>query len=209
MMFRCQIVENRDDDGRATCLGARWTEARPVCEALCHGMGTCVFVVAVMIGIGSLLLVGLGPEPVLAGLGIAALLYGVAYGLFWIGWRVPGRVRELTFWREGATVAPTGLSTVKLRHGTLHLPHSDILSIEAEQCLKPKGDDATIYTHGVQIFYGSGHVVHIADKLAPDQAHMLAVSLTTALAELRQDMGITARGGSAAPRLKAEERVID
>lgn len=214
MKFACDIVEERDDDGRIAGIGARWTEARTWCEAAVHAVGGVFFFASAMTGIGSLVLLAFAPGLGVVGLAAAGLLLAVSYHVFWLGWRVPGRRRELTFWRDGGTCAPWGLSTVELDDDDeIGLPQSDILSIEAEQCVKPAKDDQTIYTHGVVIFYDSGHVVHIAHKLAPDQAHRLAVSLTTALAELRRDMGREVpRGGIVAPRpptVERVERVID
>lgn len=186
MMFDCEPVE-ASGEGRLNASGVRWTEARTWTEAILMKLGHAVYMLGCWVslfGLGGALLGVLPPfVPLVGGLLIAA-----AWGVFRLAWRVPGRKRELTFWRDGESSAPFGLSPWPVSHNSLAWPHAQIVSIEAEQVVTPKGEDPTTYTHGVRIFWKGGRVAHVAQNLEPDDAHMLAVRLTEALAALREDM---------------------
>lgn len=119
-------------------------------------------------------------------------------------------MREITFWYDGLMRAPLGLSTIKLKNNESQLPLASILSIEAEQLITPKGENPTIYTHGVRVCYRTGHMNHIAQDLAPDHAHMLAVCLTQALAELRKDSpSLSPAGMRRSAPVSGEDQLID
>jgi len=186
MMFDCEPVE-ASSDGRLNASGVRWTEARTWTEAVLMKLGHAVYMLGCWVSLFGLggALAGLLPPfvPLLGG-----LLIGAAWGMFRLTWRVPGRTRELTFWRDGESSAPFGLSPWPAHHNSLAWPHAQIVSIEAEQVVTPKGEDPTPYTHGVRIFWKGGRVAHVAQNLEPDNAHMLAVALTEALVALREDM---------------------
>lgn len=189
MIFKCEMVEARSEDGVLDGIGVRWTEARPLCEAAIHKLAEVTFLVAFFLGFGGVALAAaVGTPFVVAVIVVVCLLGTLSWKLFLLGWRVPGRVREVTFWHDGIMRAPFGLSTANLKNNESQLPLASIESIEAEQLIPPKGENCTIYTHGVRVFYGSGHINHIAQYLAPDHAHMLAVNLTQALAELRKEI---------------------
>jgi hypothetical protein len=116
-------------------------------------------------------------------------LMKLGHGVYMLGCWVSlfGLGGALTFWRDGESSAPFGLSPWPGHHNSLAWPHAQIVSIEAEQVVTPKGEDPTPYTHGVRIFWKGGRVAHVAQNLEPDDAHLLAVALTEALAALRED----------------------
>jgi hypothetical protein len=138
-------------------------------------------------------------------------LFALAACLMWAEIHMPGRERELTFWRNGLAYAPLGLSTWPWDHDRCKSPHTDIKSIEAEQLVFPKhGEDPPpIYTHGVRIFMRNGEVVHIARNLEPDDAHMLAVRLTKARNELKNSMAASSRKGGAVASGSRHAELID
>ena len=211
MIFECEMVEARGEDGALDGIGVRWTEARTLCEAAVHKLAEVTFLVAFFLGFGGFALAAAGGAPiVIAVIVVVCLLGTLSWKLFMLGWRVPGRVREVTFWHDGIMRAPFGLSTANLKNNESQLPHAGIESIEAEQLIMPKGENPPTYTHGVRVCYGSGHINHIAQHLAPDQAHMLAVNLTQALAELRKEIpSLSPAGMRRSGPVSAEAQLID
>lgn len=197
MIFNCQIVEDRDENGTLNAIGARWTEARTFREfVLQFFVYVAMFLFFITIA-GSWIIVtehGFIPALALVG-GMAAIVYSLMHAVV----HCPGRTRELTFWRDGGVRAPVGLAAAWFENGQSRLPHADIVSIEVEQVSEPYKDRTMNYSHGVRIFYRTGHVVHVARHIEPDDAHRLAVALTNALGELRTSMaqeGRTARSRS-------------
>lgn len=210
MIFNCETVAAWGEDETLEAIGARWTEARTFSERALQKAGEVVFYAGFVVGAGGLFGAVAGVFPPVAPV-VGVLLVWAAYGLMWLGWRVPGKARELTFWRDGTGFASFGLSTWHRDRDRLRHPHTDIVSIEAEQVVTPKGDDPTVYTHGVRMFFRSGEVSHIAQRMEPDDAHMLAVRLTQSLVQLRESMVTASRGGSrsAGHGRREPERVID
>lgn len=186
MIFSCQIVEDRDEDGTLKGIGARWTEARTVVEFFLEKLVDVAMFVAFICIYG----IGLFASQMGWGLAFALALAsaGLAYSMMRAAVHCPGRTRELTFWRDGVVRAPVGLAAAWFENGESRLPHADIESIEVEQVSEPDKNRAVNYSHGVRIFYRTGHVVHVARHMEPDDAHRLAVGLTNALRELRTSM---------------------
>jgi len=210
MIFDCEAVETRGEDGALQGAGVRWTEARGFWESAVHLVGDLMFYLGlVAIGAGLVAPLFKSGMPMLVVAGVICVC--VAWGLYWLGWRLPGRKRELTFWQDGLGFAPFGLSTWAPHHDRLKWPHTEIGSIEAEQVVFPKAGQGTIYTHGVRIFLRGGQVAHVAKHLAPDDAHMLAVRLTHARLALREDVTrATIRSAPSHPdRGKSVEILID
>lgn len=196
MIFDCETVEACGEDGALDAIGVRWTEARTFCEAAIHKVAAVMGLVTVLAAYGGVMLAATAGAQVLVIVVMAVFVFGIlTWTLLWLGWRVPGRVREVTFWYDGVMRAPFGLSTARLKNNESQLPVASIESIEAEQLIFPSGDNPPIYTHGVRIIYATGHISHIARHLAPDQAHMVAVKLTQALAELRKEIPSTNPAG--------------
>lgn len=191
MEFSCEPTETRDESGRLEAIGVRWTEARLFSESAVHFVGGCLYfggLAAIAGGLISFLFKN--PNPGFIGLGLALL--PLSFVACWLGWRVPGRDRELSFWPGGLIYAPFGFSTYGSECDRLKLPHTGVASIEAEQLVFPKGNEKPTYTHGVRIFFRNGQVAHIASRLEPDDAHMLAVLLTQALMTLREEVASVA-----------------
>lgn len=210
MIFDCEAVETRGEDGALQSAGMRWTEARGFWESAVHFIGDMMFYLGlVAIGAGLLAPLFKSGMPMLVVAGV--ILVCVAWGLYWLGWRVPGRKRELTFWRDGLGFAPFGLSTWAAHHDRLKWPHTEINTIEAEQVVFPKVGQGTIYTHGVRIFFKGGQIAHVAKHLEPDDAHMLGVRLTHARLALGDDVTLaTIRSAPSHPgRGKSGEILID
>lgn len=214
MIAHCESIEARNGEGELVEVGAEWNEARPMTEAAIHQVAEWSFYLSLIVfvlGLGISIKYDAPSLLILASAG----LFGLAKGLFWVGWRVPGEMRDLRFATDGAIIVPLGLSATSVRGDRLRLSHAEIASIEAEQVVFPKGEDPTCYTHGVRMFFRSGQVVHIARDIEPDHAHMLAVRLSQALVGLREEMAIASMGmGSVRqerPRASTREaeRVID
>lgn len=205
MIFNCQIVEDRDEDGTLNAIGARWTEARIFVEFILEKLIELVMFVAFICIVG----IGLFASQMGWGLALALALSSVSlvYSIMRAVVHCAGRTRELTFWRDGVVRAPVGLAAAWFAKGQSRLPHADIESIEVEQVTEPDKKRAVNYSHGVRIFYRSGHVVHVARHIEPDDAHRLAVALTNALRELRTSMaheGRTARSRSVQGRQRGQ-----
>lgn len=211
MIEHCETIAARNAQGETVEAGAEWNEARPMTEAAIHKIGEWTFYasdITFAIGIGASLLAGKPSLLLPCGVG----LFGLAWGLGRLGWRVPGTVRALVFGVDGGI----NLSNASAeRRQRLRLPHSEIASIEAEQVVFPKGEDPTPYTHGVRIFFRNGQVVHIAKNIEPDHAHMIAVRLSQALSGLREELAVAAMGTGTVTQMGARakprefERVID
>jgi len=191
MTFKCERIERLAKDGTLEAVGIRWTEARPYCDAYGCVLGLC----GVFLGIAGCLIRGSADTLIFAVLGA---------GLVWMVVVIPGRSREIVFWRDGRMETELGLSTSFLRPGERWLYHTGIRSIETEQ-LSRQGH----YTHGVRIFYEGGETNHVAQNLKPDHAHMVAVRLTMALRQLRENMAQAARIGQPQRTTRSEEKVID
>lgn len=212
MIFNCQIVEERDEHGTLHAIGARWTEARTFVEFILEKLVDVAMFVAFICIYG----VGLFASEIGWGLALALAMamVGIVYSMMRAVVHCAGRTRELTFWRDGVVRAPFGLAAAWFENGESRLPHTDIKSIEVEQVSEPDKNRAVNYSHGVRIFYRTGHVVHIARYIEPDDAHRLAVGLTNALRELRASMaheGRTARSRAVRrhPRGQSEPALID
>ena len=193
MIAHCESIEARTGQGELIEAGVEWNEAQPLTEAAIHKVGEWSFYLSLMVfvlGLGMSAISGTPSLLILAGVA----LFGLAKGLFWVGWRVPGEMRDLRFNSDGAIVVPLGLSATSVRGDRLRISHAEIASIEAEQVVFPKGENPTCYTHGVRMFFRSGQVVHIAKDIEPDHAHMLAVRLSQALVGLREEMAIASMG---------------
>lgn len=190
MRFRCDWVKVANDDDAFEALGVRWTEARWFCEAV------LLIGAALMFGGGAFMLLG----------GVAVGLLGIlaGVGLYYVAMYFPGSPREIVFWQDGRMETPLGLSTNFLWPGNRWLDHLGIKSIEIEQLVTGQGDDKSVYSHGVRIFYECGEMNHVAKNLGPDQAHMLAVRLNRARLTMKDQMQ---RPETAAPA--NGRRVID
>ena len=212
MIFSCDIAESRNKDGTLKGIGARWTEARTFREFVLQFFAYVAMFLTFITIAGSWVIVsehGFITALALVG-GMAATVYSLMHAVV----HCPGRTRELTFWRDGVVRAPLGLSTVVYENGESKLPHADIVSIEVEQVSEPHKDRAMNYSHGVRIFYRTGHVVHVARDIEADDAHRLAVCLTQALSELRASMAQEGRTARLRPvrgqsRRQQAEGVID
>ena len=212
MIFSCQIAESRKKDGTLKGIGARWSEARIFREFVLQFFAYVAMFLSFITIAGSWVIAS--EHGVILALALVGGMAAIVYGLMHAVVHCPGRTRELTFWRDGVVRAPLGLSTVVYENGESKLPHADIVSIEVEQVSEPDKNRALNYTHGVRIFYRTGHVVHVARHIEADDAHQLAVCLTQALAELRASMaheGRTARSRSVqgVPRRQQAQAVID
>lgn len=188
MMFICEQQRAIADNGTLEGVGVVWSEPRWIVERILFGIGVFTGLAGIAVG-----LVGLAtPEPLF----VAAL----GAGIVWVAWELmntavelSGRERRLMFLRNRHTHAPKGLSTWRRRHRWMISAHYGVASVEAE-ALHPFKPNERDYTHGVRLCLRSGEIVHVAKNLEPDQAHMLAVQLTTALAVLRDDMASNAHG---------------
>jgi hypothetical protein len=166
-MFEWQPLRERDVDGRLLAAGVRWSENRGVAEALCLSLAVLVC----MAGAGTILVSGIG----------GALVLGLGIWLWRSSFRIAGCKRELVFHRDGGMKAPLGFAHYHESCREILGHNADIVSIEMRK--EGAGDIRVV------MFFRSGDVVHAAGSLLPDEAHKIAVQLTLALAELREDLG--------------------
>ncbi len=186
-MFTCQRIAQRKTD-ILDASGVEWTESRDGIEGL-------VFVL-VMAGLVSGALV-LFFTPLFgkdwwkaACVGLALLSpYRWARGM-----EIAGTPRQLLFHRDGRIAAPLGFAAYAAKHRSVTGHHDNIASIEARH-MAFKGA-STPNTHGVVLYSRDGDIANVAMHLLPDDAHKVAVQMTLALTELREDLasGKTGQG---------------
>ena len=206
MRFACTPVEARDASGQLEAAGVRWTERRVFIEGTVSVLGAFCLCGGLM-SFSAMLMVVDKRMPLYLGLALLAACYATVR---W-EWMVPGRRRELTFWRNGSILTPYGMAQYPAHFDCVTGHQADIVSIEAEQVVRPRNNDTNLYTHGVRVFKRNGEVAHIAKHLDPDAAHMLAVRLTHALVALRENMAsaTTPSARSNAGRTMPVEILID
>lgn len=189
MTFQCEFVEDRDENGNLQEFGVCWTEGRVGLEQFAS------FVVCVLVlgGLGATAVAFATWTPA-AGMPIW-VFGGVAFLVIWGGWElmklcflIPGRKRELTFWRDGTIYAPFGMAAYPSEHDRVTGDHADIVSIEARQFAFPEGQRKPWYAHGVTVYKRNGQMAHVAKYLEQEEAHMLAVNLSQALEAMRDEL---------------------
>ncbi|MDX2265903.1 MAG: hypothetical protein NW215_13160 [Hyphomicrobiales bacterium] len=209
MMFKCEIVEDKERSGSLKACGVRWSEARIFWERLLNIVANLLLFIGVPValwGAACLVLGERGAAIIVPG----GILAGAGYGLAWLAANMGGVQRELWFYRDGTIRAPFGLAG-NAHHTSIAGHVSDVVSIEAVQVVTPQPPAVAFYPHGVKLYKRNGQIRLVARHLDPEQAHMLAVKLTTALTALREDMiGGVIRNAAARPgRRKAENVFID
>lgn len=208
-MFESHRVETRTPEGRIEAIGVAWTEHR---EGL-HRLARMAIVISFIIGV---FVAGLGMPMnkewwTPAGIGLVLML-----PIFWVEKiSIEGTQRELAFYRDGQIEAPYGFAFYP-RSTSVSGHYCDLVSIEARHCLTNLEAQHTNHTHGVILFKRNGDITYVAKHLHPDEAHKVAVQLSLALTELREDMANEAVQGATrqpAPRSKrnkaAAEALID
>lgn len=201
MILNSECAALRNEAGEIEESWVTWTEAREFSEAVIDKFSEWALLAAFgAASVGSVYASAIGAERLLPGAIVSSiLLFGLGWYLMRLRWRVPGHARVLSFHRNGGILLPWGLSPMRSSRDRLSLPHTQIASIEAEQVVFPKGDDATVYTHGVRLVFRQGQIAHIAQRLHADHAHLIAVRLTQALIELREEMANAATAATTAP----------
>jgi hypothetical protein len=187
-MFTCQRFVRRNADNILDATGVEWTESRDGIEGL-------IFVL-MMAGMVS---------------GALVLFFTPAFGSDWWkaacvglalmssyrwarGMEIAGTPRQLLFHRDGSIAAPLGFAAYAAKHRSVTGHHDNIASIEARH-MAFKGS-STPNTHGVVLYSRDGDIADVAMHLLPDDAHKVAVQMTLALTELREDLasGTTGQG---------------
>lgn len=209
MIFACETLEQRDEDGNLEAVGVRWTEARVLVEGAIDRVGQLLCAIA-LLGIPAVLF-GYAARlvPLEAALGFVAFALAVIGGLIVTSARLEGVPRELSFWRDGTCYAPHGLRCLAWRQDRLPWLVSDIDNIEVEQTVKPVPGKETVYDHGVRIMVKRGRIAHVAHRLEADDAHKLNALLIEALAELRAGAGSERVASRMAGRAIKQEQLID
>lgn len=183
MIFTCNTVEQQDHAGNLTMIGVEWCEAHPFLEMMMLKAGIFLVVAGPLYALVAVC----GGFAGHALMGIAVAVSGGA--LVWYAREGMGATpRSMLFFRDGSISTPLGMACLTNK-GIWKVRHGEVANIEAEQVGASKEDEMMIYTHGVRMIMRRGKVNHIAKYLDPDQAHEVAVSLTNALASLRNDMG--------------------
>jgi hypothetical protein len=209
MIFACETLEQRDDDGNLEAVGVRWTEARVFAESVLDTVGQVLAIGVFMAAVVAFTGAAIGKVPLELSLGLLGVSVVIFFGFIITSARLEGVPRELSFWRDGTCYAPDGLRCLAWRQDRLPWPVSDIENIEVEQTVKPVPGKDTVYDHGVRIMVRRGRIAHVAHRLEADDAHKLCMLLIEALAELRAGAGservASRRAGSAA----RQEQLID
>jgi hypothetical protein len=199
MIFACETVRQHDASGETEAVGVRWTEVREYAENALDFCAIVAFIAAVACLSGlfypATRIAAVIASPILAVIGLRILKASVL---------CPGKRRELMFMPDGLGLMRFGCSLWPSDFDRLALPHFEIKSIEAWRVPRASGK----FVHGVKIYYRGGEVAEVASRLSPDQAHMVAVKLTQALAELRPEMASTL-SGHVSGKKRTVEVVID
>jgi len=187
--FDWKPIRERDAEGRLTAAGVQWTEMR-------KGAFGTIITIANLSLMGSM--AGCVHQQMFrhSNGNLAALwLLGLCVLCVVAARLAPGRMRSLVFHADGRTAAPYGLAHYSLRFREMSGHNANIVSIEARA---EQSGDADVVT-----FSRSGDVAYVAGHLHRDNAHKVAVQLTLALAELRENLGGEQAGGSAQRRAEA------
>lgn len=187
-MFTCERIDLRDGDGELEATGVMWTEHREWLEFAMYGLVTLGVLIAFFAFLTAPMFGKFWWIP--CGVGVSTFL-----PFFWLCRAdFQGTPRQLLFRRDGSMPAPLGFADSPAHFKSVSGLQSDVVSIEARKAPTQAGSLRTMHDHGVALFKRNGDVSYIAQHLLPDQAHKVAVQLTQALAELREDMAIGAIG---------------
>lgn len=209
MIFTCETLEQRDEDGNLEAVGVRWTEARVLAEGVLDAVGQVLAIVVFMAAVVAFIGTAIGKVPLELPLGLLGASVFIFFGFIITSARLEGVPRELSFWRDGTCYAPHGLRCLAWRQDRLPWPVSEIDNIEVEQTVKPVPGKETVYDHGVRILFRRGCIAHVAHRLEADDAHKLNALLIEALAELRADAGSDSVASRTAGPARKQEQLID
>lgn len=207
-MFVCETLKEKEKNGNLRAVGVRWSEARIFWDRLLNIFANLALFVGVPItlfGVACLVLGERGAEIIIPG----GLLIVVGYGLSRLAANMGGVPRELWFRRDGTMPAPYGLAAYPSRHRSVSGKPSDVASIEAVQLVFLQPPAVAFHGHGVKLYKRCGQITLIAKHLDTEQAHMLAVKLTDALATLRADAVASTIRNAAARGDKYADVLID
>lgn len=186
MRFHCEPELRRNSAGEILSAKVRWNEPQHVVEWALEGIGEALVYLGFII-IGVSLLAGVAFQMsafIVAGVIGAAASMALGYGLWRCIPKMRGYERALVFLRDGRMRAPLGLSTGRLPNNESRHPHTGVTA-EAVPLVQSKAGETTRYTHGVRLYYRSGAINLVAQNLTEEDAHLLAVVLSQALAALR------------------------
>lgn len=183
MIFSCETTARRDG------VSVEWCEPRYFIEFCVTSLGGLGIFISMICGLLSVVTLALAlPLAWLIFAAMAAVLFGLSFGIVWLGVRVPAKRRAIYIKRNGEIESPFGLYDGSKVVGPWRTKLGDIANFEMEQIVFPKPDQVENYTHGVRMILKSGRVFHIAGNLMPDHAHELAVSLSQAREAMRYDV---------------------
>lgn len=184
-------IRGRDETGRLVTAGYRWDEPRENVKMLVLFAAIFDFMGGIYVLIALAFVNDKGPW--IAGLLICVGIYAA---LHLVMKRFGVRPRAVIFRADGTTSLPFGIPWFRNYHSLgAHL--ENIVSIEAGS-VRGK-DEVALFTRG-------GDIVTLSHFLHPENAHRVAVQLTSALKELREDM---ASAGQAVREDRHERSVID
>jgi hypothetical protein len=195
--FDWKPIRERDEDGRLLAAGLQWTEMR-------KGAFGTIITIANLSLMGSM--AGCVHQQMFrdSNGGLVALwLLGVCVVCVVAARLAPGRMRALVFHEDGRTSAPYGFAHYSSKYREVYGSNAEFVSIEARSH-GPQSSDADVLAYS-----RTGGVTYVAGHLHRDNAHMVAVQLTLALAELRESFGNERRDGSAEGSQRRAEALID
>lgn len=184
-------IRRRDASRRLAASGYRWGEPRENVKMLVLVAASLNVMAALCVLIALAFMTNKAPW--IAGLLICVAIYGA---LVLVIQRFGFRPRAVIFCADGTTTLPFGIPWFR-KHRALRDHHEAIVSIEAGSV---RGKDE------VAIFSREGSIITVSRFLHPEDAHRVAVQLTAALKELREDL---ASAGKPVHEDRRERSVID
>jgi hypothetical protein len=179
-----RVIRLRDGQGGLAAAGYEWGEfsgLRFACAALLAAGGYC----ALMFSIEAFREGGAAFQPISL---TALCAMGVAFF-----WKRRFVARSLIFHLDGGMEMPQAVPGYLWRYQHIKGHHRDVNTIERIRDEEVK-DGKTEVTHKTAIYFRSGNIVRVSRPLHPDMAHKVAIQLTAALQEIRDELGWQARG---------------
>lgn len=177
MIFTSNTLILTDASGTPCGCRFEWTEARTGTERLFEWLARPFFTFGLVAGLVAIFAGLAGSDSFVPIIMVAAVLFGIGWGMLRISVHMPGKFNALEFYQDGRIWSSF--------HGDWKTRLQDIRNIEWEQQKPRKSDDDQPYTHGVRIIRRDGRIIRVAENIEPDHAIQLTVLLTEALEEWR------------------------
>lgn len=189
-MFELYRTEERSEDGQLLAVCVEWTESREGLRKLVFGLMAC----STIAGAITAFLITAFVQPWWACVAIGLIMMTPIVFLDKVS--ISGRQRMFVFHRDGHMEAPFGFQAYAARHKSVPGHHAEVKNIEARQTASHLEARETPFSHGVVLIKENGDIAYVAGRLHRDNAHKLAVQLTLALFDLREEVAADAASRS-------------